>query len=137
MKVQTNTIASRIRPLPVPLSVYHGSAMDIEPPADTNGEDVVYCDPPDLNTTGYKHTIYAEDLRPRLLEWSEAGARCLISEARPLADMMGPGWVSVRIDSERKGQNRTFSRQSQEWVTMNREPVNRPGVQVGLFGGGK
>lgn len=127
-------IASRILRLPVPLLVYHGSALDIAPFADTTGEDLVYCDPPYLGTTSYQHTVYAEDLKPRLREWSEAGAVVLISECRPLADLMGPGWVSVRIDSERRGVKRTFSKQKQEWITMNRPPVIVPGRQVGMFG---
>ncbi|MFA5896931.1 MAG: hypothetical protein WC985_08535, partial [Thermoplasmata archaeon] len=117
---------------PVLCRVYHGSAMDIEPPGDCEGT-YVYADPSYRGCTGYQSNIYAEDLKPRLLEWSEAGAVVVISEARPLADLMGDGWHVVEITGERIGQKRTFSAQKTEWLTMNREPLWRPAEQVGLF----
>lgn len=98
-------LAGKIPRLPVPLAVYHGSALDIAPFADTTGEDLLYCDPPYLNTTGYKDVIYAEDLKPRLLEWSEAGAMVLISEARPLAELMGPGGSRCGLMVRGRGRN--------------------------------
>ena len=115
-----------------------GSALDVPIPEDCEGV-YVYADPsykhPDGKaTTGYAQNIYAEDLRDRMLEWSERGAVVCISDARPNGALMGDGWHEVEITSERVGQRRTFSAQSAEWLTMNREPVWRPSVQVGLFG---
>ena len=67
-------------------------------------------------------------------DYSRRGAVVAISEAVPL-DRDLPGWVSVRIDGERKGAKRTFSKQQAEYLTMNREPAHRPAIQVGLWGG--
>lgn len=135
-----NDITDRLSslPVPVPVRVRHGSALDVPIPDDCT-DCVVYADPSYKHpngtpTTGYRENIYAEDLRPYLLEWSRRGATVAISDARPNADLMGEGWVSFRIDSERVGQKRTFSAQQTEWLTMNREPAWRPSVQQGLFG---
>ncbi len=56
-----------------------------------------------------------------------------ISEAAPLAEALGAGWVSVRIDQDRKGAKRTFSRQSLEYLTINRPPAHVPALQVPLW----
>lgn len=47
------------------------------------------------------------------------------------------GWHAVRIDGERVGQKRTFSKQQAEWLTLSHPPAWVPPVQVGLFGGGR
>jgi hypothetical protein len=50
-----------------------------------------------------------------------------------LAGELGVGWWEVDITGARVGQRRTFSKQSAEWLTMNREPVEVPAVQEVLF----
>ena len=120
---------------PVPVSVY-GDARAIPIPADCTGV-YVYADPSYRGTTGYASNIYAEDLREYLLEWSRRGAVVAISEARPLVELMGDGWQVVKIDGERRGQKRTFSKQRDEYLTINREPAIRPVVgQLALWGTG-
>jgi len=149
----TEKLASRLSPWPVPLLCHHGSALDIPVPEDASGW-VTFADPSYKTEagkplTGYTSNIYAEDLRDYLLRFDAAGAVVVLSDARPLADLMGPGWISFRIDQERRGQKRTFARGQEgldkvgrfekasppEWLTMNREPAWKPGRQVGLFGG--
>jgi len=46
---------------------------------------------------------------------------------------LGAGWRAVQIDHARKGSKRTFSVQSDEWVTLNREPLHKPPKQMGMF----
>lgn len=122
---------------PVTLRCHHGSCLDVPVPQDARGF-VVYFDgsykhPDGTPTTGYTENIYAEDAREYLLAWSTAGAVVAVSDARPL-DQLFPGWKTLRIDTERMGQKRTFSKQSAEWLTLNREPAWRPSIQIGLFG---
>ena len=135
--MSVESVASRLRPWPTPVRVYHGSALDVPIHDDCRGV-YVYADPsyrhPDgTATTGYAQNIYAEDLRERLLEWSARGAVVCISDARPLGGLMGDGWHQVEIGGERVGQKRTFGN-TREWLTLNRPPAWTPGVQVGLFG---
>lgn len=65
--------------------------------------------------------------------WQAAGARVCISEAEPIPELTADGWHAVRIDGERQGQKRTFSRQQAEWLTLSDPPAWRPSVQAGLF----
>jgi hypothetical protein len=95
---------------------------------------ITYLDPPYSGTTGYKHGGCTRDAVLALArDYDRRGATVAISEAVRLDDAL-PGWHAVQIDGERVGQKRTFSKQQHEWVTMNREPVRRPGVQASLFG---
>jgi hypothetical protein len=98
---------------------------------------IVYLDPPYSGTTGYKFGgCPREEVLRMALDLSRRGATVAISEAVRL-DRELDGWTSVQIDRERRGQKRTFSVQQSEWVTMNRAPVQVPGQQQGLFGGGR
>jgi hypothetical protein len=65
--------------------------------------------------------------------WAAAGAVVCISEAEAIPELVAEGWHSVRIDGERAGPRRTFSKQQAEWLTLNRPPAWRPSVQGGLF----
>ena len=67
--------------------------------------------------------------------WHDAGARVYVSEAEPIADLVGDGWHAVEITSQRVGQKRTFSKQQREWVTCSVEPAWRPAEQTSMFGG--
>lgn len=117
-----------------PLACWQGQAQDMPLPENLDGW-VIYMDPPYQNTSGYPH---GDCTRATVLtlaaDYSRRGAVVAISEAVPL-DRDLPGWVSVRIDGERKGAKRTFSKQQAEYLTMNREPAHRPAIQVGLWGG--
>ena len=90
----------------------------------------VYTDPPYQGCTGYSHDLAREDVVALARRWSDAGAAVCISEAAPIEI---EGWHHVEITGERKGQKRTFSKQKREWITLNREPAWRPGLQMGLF----
>ena len=95
-----------------------------------------------LNVPGRKTTGYAADL-PRAevvalaRRWAAAGALVMVCEQEPIPELLADGWGYRDIAHARKGQARTFSRQSREVVTMNRAPVHVPAEQVGLFGGAR
>ena len=91
---------------------------------------VVYCDPPYAKTTGYAHDLPREKVLEVAQRWAAAGAVVCVSEAEPLPL---DGWHHVEITGCRVGQKRTFSKQKREWLTLNREPAWRPGVQRNLF----
>jgi hypothetical protein len=95
---------------------------------------VVYIDPSYLNTTGYAADLPRADVVALARRWAAAGAVVAISEAEPIPELVAEGWHAVRIDGERVGQKRTFSKQQAEWLTMNRAPAWVPSVQQGLFG---
>ena len=95
---------------------------------------VAYIDPPYLNTTGYAHLFPRAEWLPVVRRWRDAGALVVVSEAEPIPELMADGWRAVRIDGERRGQKRTFSKQQAEWLTMSEPPRWRPSVQSSLFG---
>jgi hypothetical protein len=111
-------------------------ARDIDPPALPPGT-VVFIDPPYLNTTGYAHDLPRAEVVALARRWAAAGATVAISEAEAIPELVAEGWHAVRIDGERVGQKRTFSKQQAEWLTLSRPPAWVPPVQGGLFGGGR
>ena len=111
-------------------AIVHGDARNIATSGDLSNC-IAYIDPPYANTTGYANSLSRDEVVMLARRWSDAGATVAISEAERI-DVPGFNYA-IRIDGERKGQKRTFSRQQQEWLTMNREPVVRPSVQGGLF----
>lgn len=94
---------------------------------------VVYADPPYLNTTGYAADLPRAEVVTLARRWAAAGAVVCISEAEAIPELVVEGWHTVRIDGERSGQKRTFSKQQAEWVTLNRAPAWVPPVQARLF----
>jgi len=114
----------------------HDDARTIEPPRLPPGT-VAYIDPPYKDTTGYAHAFPRSEWLPVVRRWRDAGALVCVSEAEPIPALMAEGWHAVRIDGERKGQKRTFSKQQAEWLTMSEPPKWKPSVQMGLFGGGR
>ena len=128
--------ANAVAALPTfpPTAVWQGTAETLALPDDLSGW-IIYCDPPYQGTTGYPHGDCPRETVLRLArDWSERGAVVAISEAVPLPL---EGWHHVEIGHARKGQKRTFSKQQEEWLTMNRPPAHVPAKQVGLFGGDK
>lgn len=97
-------------------------------PGDLEGV-VVYMDPPYLGTTGYLHDLGRDEVVRIAYEFDRLGAVVAISEA----EVVIPEWHAVEITAGRKGQKRTFSKQQQEWITMNREPAHRVAVQSSMF----
>ena len=67
----------------------------------------VYLDPPYQGKTGYPATCSREKVLAIARLWARHGAWVVLSEAVPLADELGDGWVSVQL---RHGKN-------PEWVT--------------------
>jgi hypothetical protein len=102
-------------------------------PGDLEGV-IVYSDPPYLNTTGYKHDLSREAVVEMAESFSRLGAFVVISEAEALPELISKGWHSLDITTTRIGSARTFSKQQNEFLTMNKPPVTKPYVQVGLFG---
>jgi hypothetical protein len=108
-------------------------ARGIEPGPDLPPGTVAYMDPPYVGTTGYGHDLPRSEVVALARRWADAGATVAISEAEPIGDLTAEGWHAVRVDGERRGQKRTFSKQQAEWVTMNRPPAWTPPEQRGLF----
>ena len=97
---------------------------------------VVLFDPPYQGTTPYAHDLPRADVVALARRWAAAGALVMVCEAEPIPELLADGWGYRDIAHARKGQARTFSRQTREVVTMSRPPVHVPAEQVGLFGGG-
>lgn len=102
-------------------------------PGDLEGV-VVYKDPDYQGTTGYTATYPRADVVRNALEAAAMGALVMVSEAVAVEELVAHGWHAVDIGHARRGQKRTFARVATEYVTMNREPANRPPKQAGLFG---
>jgi hypothetical protein len=98
---------------------------------------VAILDPPYVGTTPYAHDLPRADVVAIARRWAAAGALVMVCEAEPIPELLADGWGYRDIAHARKGQARTFSRQSREVVTMNRAPVHVPAEQVGLFGGAR
>ena len=104
-------------------------ARGIEPGPDLPPGTVAYMDPPYVGTTGYGHDLPRSEVVALARRWSAAGAMVAISEAEPIGDLVAEGWHAVRIDGERKGQARTFSKQKDEWLTLSNAPTWTPKTQ--------
>jgi hypothetical protein len=104
-------------------------ARGIEPGPDLPPGTVAYMDPPYVGATGYGHDLPRSEVVALARRWSAAGAMVAISEAEPIADLVAEGWHAVRIDGERKGQARTFSKQKDEWLTLSNAPTWTPTTQ--------
>jgi len=115
-------------------AVITDNACAIIPPQLPPGT-VVFADPPYLNTSGYGHDLPRSEVVRMARLWSDAGAFVGVSEQEPIPELIADGWHAVEITHGRKGQKRTFSRQSAEFLTLNRPPVNPPllGEQVRLW----
>jgi hypothetical protein len=112
------TIYDRAQDVPIPLGA---------------SDHFVYIDPPYAKTTGYANDLPRDEVVRIASQWADAGAFVGVSEQEPIPALMDAGWCAVRIDQDRTGQKRTFSRQQGEWLTLSRPPVVRPGIQEGLW----
>lgn len=83
----------------------------------------VYFDPPYKGTTGYLHQCERSEVIRVAQRWAEAGAVVAVSEAEPIPI---PGWHHLQIDHSRRGQQRRFSVQQEEWLTLSQPPVTAP-----------
>jgi hypothetical protein len=115
--------------LPVIEATIVDNAGLIEPGPDLPPGTVAYMDPPYVGTTGYGHDLPRSEVVALARRWSASGAMVAISEAEPIGDLVAEGWHAVRIDGERKGQARTFSKQKDEWLTLSNAPTWTPTTQ--------
>ena len=122
------------RPLP---ALIHPDARAVDPGPALPPGTVCYMDPPYVGTTGYASDLPRAEVVALALRWAAAGAVVCISEAEAIPELVAKGWHAVRIDGERVGQKRTFSKQQAEWLTLNRPPAWVPSVQGALFGGAR
>jgi hypothetical protein len=99
-------------------------------PGDLDGC-VVYADPPYAGTTGYGSNLTRDEVIAYAREFDALGAVVCISEAEPLTAL---GWEATAITGGRRGQKRTFSRQQEEYLTMNRPPAVVVATQMEMFG---
>ena len=129
----TETTATGLDKAPTLHATIADDAREVHPPRLPPGV-VVYIDPPYENCTGYAHLFPRSEWLPVVRQWKDAGALVVVSEAEPIPELMADGWHAVRIDGERRGQKRTFSKQQAEWLTMSEPPRWRPSVQASLFG---
>ncbi len=130
----TEMLPRLFAPLPTLPATITDDARKVDPPQLPAGT-VAYMDPPYLNTTGYQHDLGRPEVIQLAERWQAAGAQVCISEAEPIPELTAQGWHAVRIDGERKGQKRTFSKQQAEWLTLSHPPAWKPSVQMGLFRG--
>lgn len=127
-------VPGKLEALPVPLpALIHPDARAVDPGPALPPGTVAYMDPPYVGTTGYAADLPRAEVVALARRWAAAGAVVCVSEAEAIPDLVAEGWHAVRIDGERVGQRRTFSRQQAEWLTLNRPPAWRPSVQGGLF----
>jgi hypothetical protein len=126
-------LANRADALPALPALIHPDAREVDPGPCLPPGTVAYMDPPYLNTTGYASDLPRADVVALARRWAAAGAVVAISEAEPIPELVTEGWHAVRIDGERVGARRTFSKQQAEWLTLNRPPEWRPSVQGSLF----
>ena len=124
--------AAQVAALPTLPATISPDAREVHPPALPPGT-IAYMDPPYVGTTGYASDLPRSEVVTLARRWHAAGARVCISEAEPIRELTADGWHAVRIDGERQGQKRTFSRQQAEWLTLSHPPAWRPSVQGGLF----
>jgi hypothetical protein len=127
-------LPKHLEALPVPLpALIHPDARAVDPGPALPPGTVAYMDPPYVGTTGYAADLPRAEVVALARRWAAAGAVVCISEAEAIPELVAEGWHSVRIDGERAGPRRTFSKQQAEWLTLNRPPAWRPSVQGGLF----
>jgi len=107
-------------------------AAAIGTPGDLSGC-VVYMDPPYAGTTGYAADLSRAEVVAHALDFASLGATVAISEAEAIPDLVRSGWHSVEITGGRLGQKRTFSKQQQEIITMNKQPQYTVPTQSSLF----
>ena len=128
-------LVGRVESMPTfpPLACYQGSANEMLLPDDLTGW-IVYLDGPYDGTSGYPFGTFSRSQQVEFaLKCHNSGAIVAISEAVRLDGALGDEWFAIQIDHARKGAKRTFSKQQDEWLTMNRPPANVPAKQVGLF----
>ena len=107
-------------------------AAAIGTPGDLEGC-VVYMDPPCAGTSGYTADLPRAEVVAHALDFASLGATVAISEAEAIPDLVRSGWHSVEITGGRVGQKRTFSKQQQEIITMNRPAVYVVPVQISMY----
>jgi len=129
-------LARRADALPSLPATIAPDARTIDPPTLPPGT-VAYMDPPYVATSGYAHDLPRAEVVALARRWAAAGAIVAISEAEPIPELVAEGWHAVRIDAERVGQKRTFSKQQAEWLTLSQPPAWVPAVQASLFGGAR
>jgi hypothetical protein len=127
-------LARRAEDLPTLPAAIMPDAREVDPGPCLPPGTVAYMDPPYVGTTGYAADLPRADVVALARRWAAAGAVVCISEAEAIPELVAEGWHAVRIDGERVGQKRTFSKQQAEWLTLNRAPAWVPSVQQGLFG---
>jgi hypothetical protein len=90
---------------------------------------LVYLDPPYVGTTGYGAELSRADVVRLALEWADAGAAVIVSEAEPVAELVQLGWAAVEL-AERNARAFRFG-DRQEFVTFRAGAVQ---PQPTLFG---
>lgn len=113
-------------------------AADIHPEPPLPEGTVVLLDPPyygdgSRKITGYAHKFPRAAVVEVAQRWKAAGARVAVCESVPVPELVEAGWHTVDITTERVGQRRTFSAESQEHLTLSHPPAWVPAVQDDLF----
>jgi hypothetical protein len=132
-RLRTDLLAEEVEDLGAapwpPIVVHHGDVSEAVPAGDLT-HCVFFLDPPYVGCTGYAAECSRERVLGMAQDLDSRGAVVAISEAVPL-DLAG--WHHVDLTAD-VGHAQTFRRSKAEWLTLNREPVERPAVQPALFG---
>ncbi|HKB53910.1 MAG TPA: hypothetical protein VKD22_07915 [Ramlibacter sp.] len=109
------SLLARVRALRLPadLTIMHADAA-MAPPCPA----AVYIDPPYLGTTKYLSALPREAVVQVARAWAQNGARVVVSEGSPVAELVESGWTAQELGT-RKGQGRTNARSAREFVTFN------------------
>lgn len=145
--VHPATIAARVQAIAsafagVRVVVYHGDAGGlfdvVERVHDPRGPLFVYLDPPYQGCTGYGWDMPREDVLLQAAEWAALGAVVAVSEAVPLSvPVAQPLWVRGLIEEQPEAwwsiNFTAHGNGKPEWLTLSREPVRAPAVQLSLL----
>jgi len=107
-------------------------APDVEP------GDLVLVDPPYAGTTGYGDVLPRDRIVELAVGAHDAGARVLVHEAGPIAELVDRGapWRAVELHRTMGGAQNTWRKRAKcpekakagEWVTINFEPMGQRGL---------
>lgn len=133
-RFDVEVLADRVEALRFPggnVAVYNGDVADLVPTGDLSDTDVLF-DPPYVDRTGYGWDCARAQVVTTATSFADAGARVLVCEAEPVAELVELGWLPYNLSHLGR------SNAGPEWVTTNAPAARFPqvGEQRRLFAPG-